>query len=146
MLKPIFSIQLSRDEIKAIAVFKPELQKVLDDYDTFYDRFISRLQDLCGILNFLSSHNYTEHISKVETLLKLLNDYFFDEEVQKTLYTYWILGINYNSFISAIDTIYSDLDYALDAFNSVSPCSDENIKEYCSNYYNKISDLIKIGE
>ena len=146
MLKPTFNIQLSSDEIKALAVFKPELQKVLDDWYVFNDKFISRLQDLCGFLKFLSVHNYTEHISKVETLLKLLNDYFFDTEVQKMMYSHNILGANYGSFISAIDSIYSDLDYVLDTFNAVSPYSDEYVKEYCSYYYNKIADLIKIGE
>lgn len=145
MLNPTFTIQLSREEIKALAVFKPELQKVLDDYDTFYDRYISRLNTLCGMLNFLSSHNYTEHISKVEIILDVLSAYFFDTDVQKMIYSHDILGTNYVSFISAIDAIYSDLDYVLEVFKT-KPYSNDLIKEYCTAYFTKITDLIKIGE
>ena len=145
MLKPNFTIQLSREEIKALSVFKPELQKVLDDYDVFYDKYISRLQTMCGFLKVLSSYNYTEHISKVQTLLNVLNDYFFDTEVQKMIYSYNILGTNYNSFISTIDRIYSDLNYVLEVLDS-KPYSDDLIKEYCEAYHTKITELIKIDE
>ena len=143
MKEPIFTIQLSREEIKALAVFKPEFQKVLDDYDIFYDKFITRLQDLCGTLKFLSVYVPTEHISKVETLLNIIKDYFFDTEVQKTFYAYGILGVNYSSFISAIDAIYSDLEFVLETIDSPNiKITETEVKEVCLHYYNKIRGII----
>ena len=143
MKEPIFTIQLTREEIKALSVFKPELKNVLDDYDTFYDTYISRLQSLCGTLKYLSVHNYEEHITKIESLINsTLNGYFFSPKVQDNISKYKILGNRYVDFISAIDAIYSDLDYVLDTFNSASPCSIEYVKKYCLSYSERISEII----
>ena len=143
MKEPIFTIQLSREEINALSVFKPELKKVLDDYDTFYDTYISRLQSLCGTLKYLSVHNYEENITKIESLINsTLNGYFFSPTIQDNISKYEILGNKYVDFISAIDAVYSDLDYVLDAFNSASPCSIEYVKEYCLAYSERIADII----
>lgn len=47
-----FQVELTREEVQALAVFKPELRKMIDDYDCSYNIYVHKIGELLGLLRF----------------------------------------------------------------------------------------------
>ena len=138
----IFNVQLTTEELKALAVFKPELKVILDNYYDSYDIYQDRLGKLLGFIRYLSEeHNYEEHLSKLEVLKNLIYDYFFDNEVKKFISEFEITDYSkYCKFISKLDSIYSLCIYLLDEQD----CTQKEINEFFEEHHWELCKLIKI--
>ena len=138
----IFNVQLTIEELKALAVFKPELKVILDNYYDSYDIYQDRLGKLLGFIRYLSEeHNYEEHLSKLEVLKNLIYDYFFDNEVKKFISEFEITDYSkYCKFISKLDSIYSLCIYLLDEQD----CTQKEINEFFEEHHWELCKLIKI--
>ena len=136
----IFNVQLTTEELKALAVFKPELKVILDNYYNRNDIYQDRLGKLLGFIGYLSEHNYEEHLSKLEALKNLIYDYFFDDEVKKFISEFEITDYSkYCKFISKLYSIYSLCIYLLDEQD----CTEKEIKDFFEEYLRELTNLIK---
>ena len=110
----IFTVQLSKEELTALSVFKPNLTIILNNYYDSYNKYIDRLGKLFGYLGYLSEHNYTAHLSKLESLRNLIYEYFFDEDTKKFISEFEITDKSkYCKFISKLDMIVKFYDYLI---------------------------------
>ena len=126
--------------MKALAVFKPELKVILEDYCDSYEIYQDRLGKLLGFVGYLSENNYKEHLSKLETLKNLLYDYFFDDEVKNFISEFEITdNSKYCKFISKLDSIYSVCVDMLE----VQDYTEKEIKEFFEEYLAELTKLIK---
>lgn len=136
----IFNIQLTTEELKALAVFKPELKVILDNYYNSYDIYQDRLGKLLYFIGYLSEHNYEEHLSKLKVIKNLIYDCFFDDEVKKFISEFEITdNSKYCKFISKLDSIYSLCIYLLDEQD----CTEKEIKDFFEEYLRELTNLIK---
>lgn len=136
----IFNVQLTTEELKALAVFKPELKVILDNYYNSYNIYQDRLGKLLGFVGYLSENNYEEHLSKLEVLKNLIYDYFFDDEVKKFISEFEITdNSKYCKFIKKLDSIYSLCIYLLDEQD----CTEKEIKDFFEEYLDELCKLIK---
>lgn len=135
-----FNVQLTRKELKALAVFKPEFQKFLDDYDNSYNIYVHKLGEFFGLLKFLCYVDYKEHMNKLRIIRNLLEYYFFKEETKIFISDTQITNNSkYCKFISKIDSIYSVIVDILE-HQSVST---EDVQDFFKEYEFELKELIK---
>lgn len=135
-----FNVQLTRKELEALAVFKPELQEILDYYDNSYNIYIHKLGELFGLMKFLCFCDYKEHSNKLQVLRNLLNDYFFKEETKIFISDTQITNNSkYCKFISKIDSIYF---VVVDILEDQS-VSTEDAQDFFKEYVAELEDLLK---
>lgn len=136
-----FTVRLSMEELRALSVFKPEFKYIIDEYHNRHNIYVDRVGKLLGFVGYLSEHNYKEHLSKLETLKDLIYDYFFDDCVKYFISEFEITdNLKYGIFISKLDSIYSVISDVLTDLEA----SEEEMKEFFSEYHTDLKDLIKI--
>lgn len=106
MKDKLFTIKLNRKELAALAVFKPELKQILDDYDNHYNIYVDKTMHLFGVLKYLSEKSIKNEISKIRLLRNILWDYFFLDSTKMFISDFILDNTDYNKFIEYIDTIY----------------------------------------
>lgn len=102
-----FNVKLSRDDLKALCQFKPEFKQILDEYDDKYNIYVHKVQELFGLLSYLSVHEFLEQDNKILMLKNLLDDYFFDEGTKDFISEFFITdNYEYTRFISTVHNLY----------------------------------------
>lgn len=102
-----FNIKLSRADLTALSQFKPEYKKILDEYDNKYNIYVHKVQELFGLLSYLSVNDYSDNMNKIMMLKNLLKDYFFEEGTKDFISTYIITdNYQYTRFISTVHNLY----------------------------------------
>ena len=134
-----FKVTLSREELKALSTFKPEFKEILDEADRFYCAYISKLQMLCGPLNFLSSHDYKEHMTKVQFVRNVLTEYFFNSEISLQIKEYKLVT-DFEKFMDKLYWISNSMVFILDNPGELDSCE---VNQQCSCYLNELKLLIK---
>jgi hypothetical protein len=137
----VFTVKLNREELAALAVFKPELKQILDDYDNNYNAFVDNVLKLTGTLKYLTNFSCRGELSKLKLLNNLLYDYFFLDSTKEFISEFILDNSDYCKFISYIDSIYSIVLYLIDTIEyeirDEFPEYDEAFKEY----FDKINSL-----
>lgn len=134
-----FQVELTREEVQALAVFKPELRKMIDDYDCSYNIYVHKIGELLGLLRFLSKHDHKQHINKLKTLKSLLCNYFFERNAKIFISDTQIAdNTKFCKFISKLDSLYC----AIDDINDYTVES-EDVKDLFKEYNNEIMELLK---
>lgn len=132
-----FTIKLNRKELSALAVFKPELQQILDDYDNNFNKFIDKLLILSGTIKFLSSFPTKNNLSKVRLLQNIIYDYFFLESTKHFISEFIFNNSDYCRFIGYLDSIYYS---SYDIIEDVEFSNDDR-QEFFADYLKKIYEL-----
>lgn len=134
-----FKVTLSREELKALTIFKPEFKEILDDADMFYNTFISKLLLLCGFLNFLSANDYKEHITKVLSIRNMLTEYFFNSETLLQIKEYKLVH-DFDKFIDNLYLISNNVVFVLENPGETESCEFNRI---CSVHLDELKLLLK---
>lgn len=102
-----FNVKLSRDDLTALSQFKPEFKQILDEYDDKYNIYVHKVQELFGLLSYLSVNGFLEQDNKILMLKNLLDDYFFDEGTKDFISEFFITdNYEYTRFISTVHNLY----------------------------------------
>ena len=139
MKDKLFTIKLNRKELAALAVFKPEIQQILDDYDNHYNIYVDKTMHLFGILKYLSEKSIKDELSKIRLLRNLLSDYFFLDSTKDFISEFILDNSDYCKFIGYIDSIYS---VTLDIIENDLP--DEELLDYQVLFKEYLEDLSKL--
>ena len=102
-----FNVKLSRADLTALSQFKPEYKQILDEYDDKYNIYVHKVQELFGLLSYLSVNGFLEQDNKILMLKNLLDDYFFDEGTKDFISEFFITdNYEYTRFISTVHNLY----------------------------------------
>ena len=127
-----FNVKLSRADLTALSQFKPEYKQILDEYDDKYNIYVHKVQELFGLLSYLSVHGFLEQDNKILMLKNLLDDYFFDEGTKDFISEFFITdNYEYKRFISTVHNLYDLCASAKICVNILTIEENKNdIKEY----------------
>lgn len=139
MKDKLFTIKLNRKELAALAVFKPELQQFLDDYDNRYNIYVDKTMHLFGVLKYLSEKSIKNEISKIRLLRNILCDYFFLDSTKDFISEFFLNNSDYCKFIGYIDSIYR---ITLDIIEN--NISDEDLFDYQILFKEYLEDLSEL--